>query len=139
MRRPPEPPRHRLPGERVRAAPRPPRDQWSGYEQQPYAQPYQQAPYEQQPYEQQPYEQAPYGRGAPRINPVAIASLLCAIALILDLIGLLGSLLVSIPAFICGGIALWQIYNRGGRGMGMAISGLGIGLIGILLFIVVQG
>jgi len=146
-RRAPEPPRDRRSGEHARRAPGAPRDQWSGYEQQPYEQrPYEQRPYEQQQsyyqqqsYEQQPYEQQQlYERSLPRTNPVAIASLLCGITLILDLLGHLGSLLVAIPAFICGGIALWQIYNRGGRGLGMAIAGLGIGLLGILLVIVVQ-
>lgn len=130
-RRAPEPPRDRWSGQHGRGAPGPPREQWSDYEQQRY---------EQQRYEQQHYEQQQhYERGAARTNPVAIASLLCGITLILDLIGLLGSLLVAIPAIICGGIALWQINNRGERGQGMALAGLGIGLIGILLFIVVQG
>jgi len=65
--------------------------------------------------------------------------LLCGIALILDLLGLLGSILVAVPAFICGGIALWQINARRERGQGMAIAGLGLGFIGILFVILVQG
>jgi len=133
-RRAPEPPRDRRSGEHARRAPRPPQDQWSrervrgGPAQDQWS-----------GYEQQPYEQPDYGRSVPRINLVAIASLLCGITLILDLLGHLGSLLVSVPAFICGGIALWQINNRGERGQGLAIAGLGLGLIGILMFILVQG
>ena len=148
-RRAPEPPRHRLPGDRVRGEPGSSPDQRSGYERQPYGQqpygqqpyeqqPYEQRPHEQRPHEQQPYEQQPHAQRVPRINPVAIASLLCGIALILDLLGSLGSILVAVPAFICGGIALWQINTRRERGQGIAIAGLGLGLIGIL-FVVVLG
>ena len=114
-RRAPEPPRDQWSGDRFRGAPEPQRDQWAGHEAQHHQ------------------------RGVPRTNPVAIASLLCGIALILDLLGSLGSILVAVPAFVCGGIALWQINTRRERGQGIAIAGLGLGLIGNLFVVVVQG
>ena len=78
----------------------------------------------QQPYPpyQQPY--LPYP-AAPPTNGLAIASLVCGVGTFV--IGL-----SFIPAIICGHIARGQIRRTGDAGRGMAITGLVLGIVGVM-------
>ncbi|MGH3408305.1 MAG: DUF4190 domain-containing protein [Streptosporangiaceae bacterium] len=60
---------------------------------------------------------------------MAIIALVCGIVQIL--FGIL-----SIPAIICGAIALKQTAARGERGRGMAIAGLVLGILGFLFWLI---
>jgi hypothetical protein len=66
----------------------------------------------------------------PRTNPLAITSLVCAIA------GLFLFCLPTIPAIVTGAVALRQIRQRGENGQGLALAGIIIGVCSILLAIV---
>ncbi len=64
-----------------------------------------------------PYASAPAG---PKTNTLSIVALILSI------------LWISIPAVICGHIAMGQIKSRGEGGRGLAIASLIIGYIGVL-------
>ncbi len=78
------------------------------------------------PYPAQP----PHPEAAQRINPLAIASLVCGIAQF-------AAGLTFIPAIICGHLARSQIRRTGEQGDGMALAGLILGYIGAVLFVIV--
>jgi hypothetical protein len=73
----------------------------------------------------------------PRNNPVAAAALVCGIAQFLGGLLLVGNILLAIPAVICGAIALREIDQGGGRGRGMAIAGLVLGVLGVIYFVLI--
>jgi hypothetical protein len=101
----------------------------------PYTPPYGPPPpqYGPPPYGPPPYGPPPYGPWSvpapPRTNPLAITSLVCAIA------GLFVFLLPSVPAIVMGAVALHQIRQRGENGEGLALAGIIIGVCGILVAI----
>jgi hypothetical protein len=70
---------------------------------------------------------SPYGRPGRPTNSLAIAAMSCGIA------QLIAGPIATIPALICGVIALGQISRTGEDGRGMAISGLITGTIGLVL------
>jgi hypothetical protein len=79
-------------------------------------------------YGQPQYNQTmPYGRTGRGTNALAITSLCCAIGQII-----LGPL-AGIPAVITGAMSLGQIARSGEDGRGMAITGLVLGIIGLIL------
>lgn len=96
-------------------------------------QPYGQQPSGQQPYGQQPsYQQNPY-QGAydqqnPKMNVLAIVSLVASI---------LSSFFFSIVAVVTGHIALRQIKRTGEQGRVLAIIGLVLGYLGLAGAIVI--
>jgi len=73
-------------------------------------------------FERTPYAAAPAGG---KVNVLGIVALVLSI------------LWISIPAVVCGHIAMKQIKTRGESGRGFAIASLILGYIGILLGIVV--
>ena len=85
-----------------------------------------------------PYLPAPYTISgvayvyAPRINPLAVASL------VLSLAGLF-FIIPAVPGVILGHVALSQIAKRGERGKGLGIAGIAVGyaLIGFWLLYIV--
>jgi Domain of unknown function (DUF4190) len=80
-----------------------------------------------------PYGQPGYGPPAgARRNPLAIASLICGIAQVL----LFALPLFSVAAIITGALGLRNVKAKGERGRGMAITGLVLGCLGLLLFLV---
>jgi hypothetical protein len=97
--------------------------------QQPYGQqPSGQQPYGQQPsYQQNPYQGA-YGQQNPKMNVLAIVSLVASI---------LSSFFFSIVAVITGHIALRQIKRTGEQGRVLAIIGLVLGYLGLAGAIVI--
>jgi hypothetical protein len=101
----------------------------------PYRPPWQQLPLGDQ------YQPAtgPYlpTAGPPRNNPVAVAALVCGVAQFLGGLLLVANILLAIPAIICGAIALRQIGQGGGRGRGMAIAGLVLGILGVVYFVII--
>jgi len=113
--------------------------------------PYSQNPYAPTPYGQNPYAANPYAAPGyvpyspngvayaygPRTNPLAIASLVCALG------ALVFGLFASIAGVILGHIAMSQIASRGENGRGLAVAGVIIGyalgalaLVGIALYVV---
>ncbi|MBO0832973.1 MAG: DUF4190 domain-containing protein [Actinobacteria bacterium] len=101
----------------------------------------QQYRHEQQYRQEQQYR----GTGAPRAsqhyesgfaptNPFGFAAMVCGGALVLVLIGFLSTILISVPAVLLGGIALWQINTRRERGQWMAITGIILGFVGIVVY-----
>jgi Domain of unknown function (DUF4190) len=101
----------------------------------PYGQgPYGQGPYGQGPYGQGPYVQGPYGPGwqqPRRTNSLAIAALCCAIGQVV------AGPLAGIPAIVIGVMSLGQIRQTGEDGRGMAITGIVLGIAGVLLAVLV--
>lgn len=97
--------------------------------QQPYGQqPSGQQPYGQQPsYQQNPYQGA-YGQQNPKMNVLAIVSLVASI---------LSSFFFSIVAVVTGHIALRQIKRTGEQGRVLAIIGLVLGYLGLAGAIVI--
>jgi Domain of unknown function (DUF4190) len=78
------------------------------------------------------YGQAmPYARAGRGTNALAITALCCSIGQII-----LGPL-AGIAALITGFMALGQISRTGEDGRGMAITGLVLGIVGLILFAVV--
>jgi Domain of unknown function (DUF4190) len=80
-----------------------------------------------QPTQYGQYQPAYGPGGGARTNPLAIASLACAIGQVI-----LG-VLVGIPAIVLGFVALKQIQERGERGRGQALWGIVLGIIGLVL------
>jgi hypothetical protein len=72
-----------------------------------------------------------------RNNRAAVAALICGIGQFVLGLALVGNILLAIPAIICGSIALKQIRLRGGRGHGMAIAGLVLGILGVFYFLLI--
>jgi Domain of unknown function (DUF4190) len=117
------------------------------YGQPPYGSPGQpgQGPYGQGPYGQSPYGPPPYGPGAygqpgqgpygwqqpRRTNSLAIAALCCGIAQVI------AGPLTGIPAIILGYVSMGQIRQTGEDGRGMAITGIVLGIAGLLLTVLV--
>jgi hypothetical protein len=98
--------------------------------------PYGQGPYGQPPYYGQgPYGQpgqGPYGWQQPRrTNSLAIAALCCGIAQVI------AGPLTGIPAIILGYVSMGQIRQTGEDGRGMAITGIVLGIAGLLLTVLV--
>ena len=86
----------------------------------------------------QPGPQYPYGQpGAPwqsmprRTNSLAIAALCCAIGQVI------AGPFSGIPAVVLGSMSLKQIRQTGEDGHGMAMTGIVLGIIGTLLFVIV--
>ncbi|MET7773129.1 DUF4190 domain-containing protein [Nocardia sp. NPDC005366] len=122
------------------------------YPQQPPSQPYQQPQYPQQPpsqpqYPQQPYQQSPaqpypqqpnysYPPGyQPYGGPVAAGTNGLAIgALVASLVGLCTCSIGSIVGIILGVIALNQLKERPQDGRGLALSGIWVGVGGIVVW-----
>ncbi|GAA0963364.1 DUF4190 domain-containing protein [Frigoribacterium faeni] len=87
-----------------------------------------QQPYGQQPsYQQNPYQGA-YGQQNPKMNVLAIVSLVASI---------LSSFFFSIVAVVTGHIALRQIKRTGEQGRVLAIIGLVLGYLGLAGAIVI--
>jgi Domain of unknown function (DUF4190) len=74
---------------------------------------------------------APYGRTGRSTNSLAIAALCCGIGQIL------AGPLAGIPAVILGFMSLGQISRTGEDGRGMAITGLILGIVGLMLTVLV--
>ena len=81
--------------------------------------------------------QYPYGQpGAPwqsmprRTNSLAIAALCCAIGQVI------AGPFAGIPAVVLGSMSLKQIRQTGEDGQGMAMTGIVLGIVGTLLFVV---
>jgi hypothetical protein len=74
---------------------------------------------------------APYGRVGRGTNPLAIAALCCGIGQII------AGPLAGIPAVILGFMSLGQISRSGEDGRGMAITGLVLGIVGLMLTVLV--
>jgi Domain of unknown function (DUF4190) len=101
--------------------------------------------YGQPPFGQPQYGQAgPYGQfgqpgpyGQPGMMPsrpansLAIAALCCGVAQVI------AGPLAGIPAIILGFMSLGQIERSGEQGRGLAVTGLVLGIVGTILFIVV--
>jgi Domain of unknown function (DUF4190) len=73
----------------------------------------------------------PYGRTGRGTNSLAIAALCCGIGQIL------AGPLAGIPAVILGFMSLGQISRTGEDGRGMAITGLILGIVGLMLTVLV--
>jgi hypothetical protein len=74
---------------------------------------------------------------APAVRPsnrVAVAALVCGIGQFVLGLLLVGNILLAVPAIICGAIALKQTRLRGERGRSMAITGLVLGILGVVYF-----
>lgn len=69
----------------------------------------------------------PYGRVGRGTNSLAIAALCCGIGQVI------AGPLAGIPAVILGAMSLGQIARTGEDGRGMAITGLVLGIIGLIL------
>jgi len=79
-------------------------------------------------YSQPQYGQAmPYGRVGRGTNSLAIAALCCGIAQVI------AGPIAGIPAVILGFMSLGQIARSGEDGRGMAITGLVLGIVGLIL------
>jgi Domain of unknown function (DUF4190) len=91
--------------------------------------PYGSAPqYGQPQYGQPQYGQAgPYGQSGRKTNSLAIASLCCGIG------QFIAGPFAGIPAVILGFMSLGQIARSGEDGRGMAITGVVLGIVGLLL------
>lgn len=74
---------------------------------------------------------APYGRVGRGTNSLAIAALCCGIGQII------AGPLAGIPAVILGFMSLGQISRSGEDGRGMAITGLVLGIVGLMLTVLV--
>ena len=74
---------------------------------------------------------APYGRAGRGTNSLAIAALCCGIGQII------AGPLAGIPAVILGFMSLGQISRTGEDGRGMAITGLVLGIVGLMLTVLV--
>jgi Domain of unknown function (DUF4190) len=74
---------------------------------------------------------APYGRTGRSTNSLAIAALCCGIGQIL------AGPLAGVPAVILGFMSLGQISRTGEDGRGMAITGLILGIVGLMLTVLV--
>jgi hypothetical protein len=107
---------------------------------QPGQGPYGQGPYGQPPYGPPPYGQGPYGQPGQgpygwqqprRTNSLAIAALCCGIAQVI------AGPLTGIPAIILGYVSIGQIRQTGEDGRGMAITGIVLGIAGLLLTVLV--
>lgn len=98
---------------------------------------YRQPPFEQQPYGQQPGQpgygpQGGYQAARPR-NGFSIAALVCAIAQVLFFLLPLFALL----AIIFGAIGVSKARRLGGAGRGMGLTGLILGCVGMVFFVLV--
>jgi hypothetical protein len=104
-------------------------------QQQPYGQPYAQ----QQPYGQ-PYAQQYPAYGAPMTDPnkqngLAIGAMSTGIAsIVLACCGVVGGI-AGVAAIVLSILANKQISERGGRGKGMALTGIITGAVGIVIAI----
>jgi hypothetical protein len=83
------------------------------------------------PYGGQQQQVSPYGRPGRPTNSLAIAAMSCGIA------QLIAGPIATIPALICGFIALGQIQRTGEDGRGMAVSGIVSGFVGLILEVLV--
>jgi Domain of unknown function (DUF4190) len=77
------------------------------------------------------FGQAAYGRAGRGTNSLAIAALCCGIGQIL------AGPLAGIPAVILGFMSLGQISRSGEDGRGMAITGLVLGIVGLMLTVLI--
>jgi hypothetical protein len=77
------------------------------------------------------FGQPAYGRAGRGTNSLAIAALCCGIGQIL------AGPLAGIPAVILGFMSLGQISRSGEDGRGMAITGLVLGIVGLMLTVLV--
>lgn len=116
----------------------PPYGQQPQYGQPPYGQPQygQQPPYGQQPYGQPGYPGSGY-YGEPRRGAgLAIAALVVGIFALLTCWTIIGGIGLGLVALVLGIVAVGRSRKDGAPGKGMAISGIVLGVLGIIAAIV---
>lgn len=95
------------------------------------------APYPGPPYGGSSYPPPPYGAGPgyapPRGNGKAVTALVCGIAGIVFCWLSFFALLVIVPAFVFGFLALNESKSRGGSGRGLAVAGIACAVVAALL------